>query len=157
SPQDLSCRWESGKPDDPRCVQAFRLGLNIVAYATGMQPPQPRLTQVAVLSGKDAPPPVSRGYLKVAQLKHGGDWQPAPRAMRNLMANVNAVAGINVALKTETRPFTDKALIDFKFMYMHGRGNFTFDKDELQHLRFNLKTGGLLLADACCGKEPFDK
>src|SRR6202020_930674 len=46
SPQDLSCRWESGKVDDPRCIQAFRLGLNIIAYATGMQPPQERLTEV---------------------------------------------------------------------------------------------------------------
>ena len=28
---------------------------------------------------------VPRGYLKVAQLRHEGDWQPAPRAMPNLM------------------------------------------------------------------------
>ena len=31
------------------------------------------------------------------------------------------------------------------------------DPDRLADLRFNLKTGGLLFADACCGREQFDK
>lgn len=157
SPQDLSCRWEANRPDDARCIQAFRLGLNIIAYATGMQPPQPRLFQQAVASTKADPPNIPRGTLKVAQIKHSGDWHPAPKAMRNLMEHVNQFAGIDVALKTETRPMHDRDLIDFKFLYMHGRNAFSFDKDELEPLRFNLKNGGLLFADACCGKDEFDK
>jgi len=156
SPQDLSCRWEMNKPEDPRCIQAFRLGLNIIAYATGMQPPQPRLFQPHVPSSKVDPPNIPRGALKVAQLKHGGDWLPAPRAMHNLMVHVNSFAGLDVALKTETRPFHDKDLIDFKFLYLHGRAAFKFDRADLDSLRFNLKNGGLLFADACCGKEAFD-
>ncbi len=157
SPQDLSCRWESGKPEDARCVQAFRLGLNIVAYATGMQPPQPRLYQPPVAANKSDPAVIPRGTLKVAQLKHGGDWQPAPKAMRKLMEHLNSFAGIDVALKTENRPLHDKDLVDFKLLYMHGRNAFKFDPDDLEPLRFNLKNGGLLFADACCGREEFDK
>jgi hypothetical protein len=40
---------------------------------------------------------------------------------------------------------------------MHGRKDFRFTPEQLKHLQFNLKNGGLLLADACCGKEAFDK
>ena len=44
----------------------------------------------------------------------------------------------------------------FKFLYMHGRKRFAFAEAELENLRGDLKTGGLLLADACCGKTEFD-
>jgi hypothetical protein len=157
SPLDMSCRWETGKPDDPRCVQAFRMGLNIIAYATGMQPPQPRLFQPQVASTKLDPPTIPRGTLKVAQLKHNGDWRPSPKALRNLMEHVNTHAGVAVALKTEERPIHDRELVDFKFLYMQGRNAFSYDREELDGLRFNLKNGALLFADASCGKESFDK
>ena len=75
SPQDLSCRWETGKPEDPRCVAAFNLGLNIIAYATGNEPPRPRLTKVEVAVVKDDPADIPPGVLKVGQLNHGGDWK----------------------------------------------------------------------------------
>jgi hypothetical protein len=48
-------------------------------------------------------------------------------------------------------------VIDYKFVYMHGRAEFHFEPAELTNLRFNLENGGLLFADACCGKEAFDK
>jgi hypothetical protein len=45
SPQDLSCLWESGDLKEARDVKAFQLGANIVAYATKMEMPPPRLTK----------------------------------------------------------------------------------------------------------------
>jgi hypothetical protein len=160
SPEDLSCLWESNKHDDEkfaegRAVQAFRLGANIVAYATGMEPPRPRLTEVALPTIKERES-IPRGALRVAQLKHGGDWHPAPRAMSNLMAHLNKLAGVDVAGKTAEMDLLNPSLIDFRFLYMHGRGDFRFQPQELDKLRFNLETGGLLFADACCGKEAFD-
>src|SRR5262249_34448945 len=47
-------------------------------------------------------------------------------------------------------------VMDYRFLYMHGRNNFSFRRDDLKNLRFNLETGGLLLADACCGSKSFD-
>jgi len=160
SPQDLSCLWESNKGNDDRfadgrAVEAFHLGANIVAYATGMEPPRPRLTEVplAVIKEREAIP---RGALRVAQLKHGGDWHPAPRAMANLMTHLSKLAGLEVAIKTAEMDVLNPSLVDFKFLYMHGRNDFHFAPQELDKLRFNLETGGLLFADACCGKERFD-
>src|SRR5262249_30276456 len=52
-------------------------------------------------------------------------------------------------------------VIDFKFVYMHGRKDFMKERDysteELKHLRFNLENGGLLFADACCGSKAIDR
>ena len=56
---------------------AFRLGANIVAYATGMEPPKSRLFDVK--PDREQAGKVPRGYLKVAQLRYeSSDWQPAP-------------------------------------------------------------------------------
>ena len=45
-PQGLSCWWESNQFDNqnPTAQMAFRLGANIVAYATGLKAPPPGLT-----------------------------------------------------------------------------------------------------------------
>jgi Domain of unknown function (DUF4159) len=48
-------------------------------------------------------------------------------------------------------------VLDYRFLYMHGRNAFTEKKEDLKKLRFNLKTGGTLLADACCGSKAFDE
>ena len=158
SPEDLSCQWESNKRDTPRGALAFRIGTNIIAYATGKEPPRPRLTKTDLANLKDDPRLVPRGFLKVAQLQHDGDWSPAPRAMGNLMAHLRDHAGMDVVLKRDTLPVHDKNLVDFKFVYMHGRKEFRqYSEAELKALRFNLENGGLLFADACCGKEAFDR
>jgi len=156
SPQDLSCQWESNEYDG-RARTAFRLGANIIAYATGLELPKPRLTEVAVASDKDDQRDIPRGYFRVAQLKFQGDYKPAPRAMRNLMDHMRKFAGLDVVLKTEEMQVFSRNVRDFKFLYLHGRGKFKFGEEELDNLRFNLENGGLLLADACCGQETFDK
>jgi hypothetical protein len=159
SPQDLSCQWESNDRDG-RARQAFRIGANIIAYATGKEPPRPRLTKAEVVNLKDDLRVVPRGFLKVAQLQHEGDWQPAPRAMGNLMAYLRDHADLNVVLKTEKLRLLkiEKSLVDFKFVYMHGRKEFRQPADaDMSPLRFNLENGGLLFADACCGSKAFDK
>jgi hypothetical protein len=155
SPQDLSCLWESNQFQAGRAQQAFRLGGNIIAYATGMELPKPRLSVQEVVRDDEARK-VPRGYLKVAQLRHEGDWQPAPRAMRNLMAFMQDKPRLLVSLKTEAMHPSQRDVLDYKFLYMHGRNPFTYAEPALANLRADLQTGGLLFADACCGKKAFD-
>src|SRR5262249_57867629 len=90
------------------------------------------------------------------QLRHEGDWQPAPRAMPNLMMEMRKL-GLDVALQTEDIRPGSPDLVDFRFLYMHGRNQFRLGDDDLKKLRFHLETGGLLLADACCGSRQFDQ
>jgi hypothetical protein len=155
-PDSLCCHWEVNQHEAGRGQEAFQLGANVVAYATGLEPPLPRLSHVDV-PRDDEIKKVPRGAVAVAQIKHEGDWHPAPKAMRNLMREI-AKEGIDVALKTEELSIDDKNLSDYKFLYMHGRKEFQIGARELEDLRFNLKEGGaLLFADACCGSRAFDK
>jgi hypothetical protein len=154
SPRTVSCWWDSNySADRGRCGEAFKLGANIVAYATGLEPPKPRLTQVDVLRVDDQRKP-PRGYFKVAQLRHDGDWTPAPRAMAYLMQEMSRL-GVDAASQREEVYPSRKNLVDYRFLYMHGRNDFSYDKEALAALKFNLETGGLLLADACCGSAQF--
>lgn len=161
SPKDMSCFWE-GNVIEGQGDRAFKLGTNILAYATGKVPPKPRLTEMEVVRGKDDGSGIRRGYLQVAQIQHAGDWKPAPQAMRNLMDHVNRLGGINVVRSPEHTRIYDAKVLKHKFLYMHGRGKFAFreaadEESQLDYLRFNLNNGGLLFADACCGNEEFDK
>jgi hypothetical protein len=164
SPQDISCLWEANKQDSPEGKLAFRVGGNIIAYATGLEIPKPRLTPVEVVRDDSKGAVIPRGYLKVAQLRHDGDWQPAPRAMRNLMTHLQEKSRLPVSLKTEAIHPGQRDVLDHKFLYMHGRNSFSYsaagqppgDPQSLANLRANLRTGGLLFADACCGKKAFD-
>jgi hypothetical protein len=156
SPQDLSCLWESNQWQNGRGQLAFRMAGNIIAYATGMEPPKPRLSPTDVVQDDPSGKEIPRGYLKVAQLRHAGDWQPAPHAMRNLMDHLRKRARLDVALQTKPIYATDPDLLDFRFLYMHGRGSFTLSPEAIKNLRLDLETGGLLFADACCGKKAFD-
>jgi hypothetical protein len=156
SPEDLSCFWENRALKTDRGQLAFEVGGNIIAYATGMEPPQPRLSKADVIKGDEEGKRIPRGYLKVAQLRHDGDWQPAPNAMRNLMDHLRKETGLNVALQTQAVRATEQGLADYRFLYMHGRGLFDLTPAGIQNLRLDLETGGLLFADACCGKAAFD-
>lgn len=158
SPQDVSCWWEGNRTDDGRGQLAFRLGVNVVAYATGREPPRPRLTPHTVVREARPPGPPKRGAFEAGQLFHrGGDWQPAPRAMTNLLEHVEKEYGVPVKIRTRRVNVTDDGVKDVKFLYLHGRDTFKYAPAQLADLRFNLENGGLLLADAACGKVAFDK
>jgi hypothetical protein len=155
SPVPLAGYWEANLyKDKDRGQKSFELAANIVAYATGLERPRPRISPVAIVTDNPREKP-KRGYLQAGQLRHEGDWQPAPRAMRNLMLEGRRV-GLDVVLKTKAIYPSDEAVLDYRFLYMHGRNAFVTKKEDLKHLRFSLKSGGLLLADACCGAKAFD-
>src|SRR5262249_34190947 len=86
SPQGLSCYWEHNHSDKGKGREAFRLGANIIAYATGLEPPRPRLTKMEVVKTDDEKK-VPRGFLKVAQVRHEGKRQAA-QAVANLMTEM---------------------------------------------------------------------
>ncbi|HEY1378118.1 MAG TPA: DUF4159 domain-containing protein [Gemmataceae bacterium] len=169
SPQPLAGYWEvnrwtprgnlppvNDRGLNDRGTQAFRLAGNVIAYATGLEMPKPRLTKVEVADDSEDRH-VPRGFLKAAQLKHEGDWQPAPRAMPNLMRYLRGEHKLDVTLQKEDLPIGSPDIFLYKFLYMHGRKAFDVPAEQLENLRADLKTGGLLLADACCGKAEFDR
>jgi hypothetical protein len=135
---------------------AYLLGGNIIAYATGMEPPKQRLSFTRIVeTGKDRTPP--RGYLKPAQIRLPGEPPPAPAAMRNLMNYLRNAARIDAVLQTESLTVSDDDLFKFRFLYAHGRKAFQFTPDEILNLKATLQAGGTLFADACCGSPEFTR
>jgi Domain of unknown function (DUF4159) len=169
SPQPLAGYWEEGRfspkvgervGDNERGKLAYRLAGNIIAYATGLEPPKPRLDKPKVLDPKDDKSVVGARYtIELAQVRHdGGDWQPAKNALRSLALNARDKYLIDVSLaKVDVRMSRKEELWSSKFLYMHGKGKFTTEEDETKYMRAHLEVGGTLLADACCGAEPFDR
>jgi hypothetical protein len=169
SPQPLAGYWEEARfmpkvkepvADTERGKLAFRLAGNIIAYATGLEPPKPRLDKPKIIDAKDEKGvAVARFQIELAQIRHdGGDWQPAKNALRALALNARDKYLIDVAIaKRDVRMSKKEEVWASKFLYMHGKGKFTVDEAEVANMRANLDLGGTLLADACCGATPFDE
>jgi len=165
SPQDHSCLWDkwSIQPVPKRTAEfnalllrSMRVGVNVVAYATGREPydkldaPQ----EDAESAGRDK---IERGLLQVAKLRHTGDWDAAPRALKNVLIALNRTSGLLASTRQRNLVPSDPNLFRYPLAYLHGRSNFRFSPQEIQSLRKYLDAGAVLFADACCGSPQFDQ
>jgi hypothetical protein len=159
SPSPLAGYWEERRfmPADARSPKtrgekAFCLARNVIAYATGLELPKPKLTRTILAPKAEAG--IARSKFRAAQLRYVSDQSqqppPAADALRNLMAYLGQNAKLDVALTSAVLAPGDDALSRFKFVYLHGRKPVSFTPDEADNLKANLQTGGLLLADAAC-------
>src|SRR5262249_5288926 len=85
SPQDLSCYWNQAETSvsNPAVIKSIKVGQNVAHYSTGREWPADKLTVREVkVFGSEAP---KRGALRIAKLRHAGDWNVAPLAVPNLM------------------------------------------------------------------------
>lgn len=164
SPDDLGCLWEHWLPFDPpdrtpkltgMVTQKMRVGVNVVAYATGREPPT-KLDVRTDLDDDGKADAVERGLLQVAKLRHSGNWNAAPRALHNLLIALNKNVGLAAATQQNSLVATDPDLYKYPIVYMHGRTAFTLGAKEVEKLREHLDRGAVLFADACCGAPAFD-
>jgi hypothetical protein len=163
SPEPLAGYWEESKYM-PKAGQAaanrgelsFQLAANVIAYATGKEPPKRRLAQKKVVDAKADDRAPRNGFVQPVQLRLD-EAPPAEAAMRNLAAYLRDLARLDVVQgKTLTLSLNDPSLFQFKFLYMHGKKEFTLDAEAVENVKVNLQTGAVLLADACCGSPAFD-
>ncbi|MBY0586454.1 DUF4159 domain-containing protein [bacterium] len=154
SPQDLSCQWEHA--DEPDSQTALKVGANIIAYAVGPEDLRDKLEDRIVVD-KVQEDTIKRNFLQIAKLKHNGDWNPAPLAIRNLMASLREVVKVDVIAQERVIDLVDPNLTNYPLAYMHGRSRFQFDRREKETLASYTSTGGVLFVDACCGNERFDE
>jgi len=158
SPSDLSCYWNQAEHGmtNPAVIKAVRVGQNVIDYVTGREMPADKLAVREVRNFKtDAP---KRGALRIAKLKHSGDWNIAPLAIPNLMDALHRPPlSYDVVITQKDLIASDPSLIYYPLIYIHGRAVLTFGKDDLDALRRHLEPGGgTLFADAACGSTAFD-
>jgi hypothetical protein len=158
SPRDLSCYWNLSEhhPTNTAVIRAVKVGQNIIDYATGREMPADKLV-IRELHNlkKDAP---RRGALRIAKLKHAGDWNIAPQAIPNLMDALRKPPfKLDVVMTQKDLIPSDPNLIYYPLIYIHGRGTISFSKEEMEALLKHLDPGGgTLFADAACGSPAFD-
>lgn len=157
SPRDLSCLWEQG--DIPVLSErAFQIGTNIAAYAVGRRPLRDRLDAVVVPLEADAPAlsaPPARGALQLGQVVYEGDWRPFPYALTGLAEFLRDELSFDVVTRYRTVRLREEQLRTAPILFMAGHYAFELSGEERVALREHLRRGGTLIADACCGTEPF--
>lgn len=164
SPVDLGCLWQKWMKHDPlkrnealiqRIFRSTSIGVNVLAYATGREPPVK--LDVNDPSQKKSTNEIDRSRLEIAQLRYQGNWDIAPKALKNLLQGLNEAAGIDAFPQRKTIPITLSELKKFPVVYMHGRYRFRLADQERDSLRDYLSRGAVLFADACCGSPRFDE
>jgi hypothetical protein len=158
SPADLSCYWNQSErsPNNPAVIGAIKVGENVIDYATGREMPADKLTIRETHDFKaDAP---KRNALRIAKLKHAGDWNVAPQAVANLMDVLSKPPFRYDVVKTQYDLYPrDPNLIYYPLIYIHGRAALSFGKEDLEALRRHIDpASGTIFADAACGSTAFD-
>jgi hypothetical protein len=156
SPVDLTCGWDGHThPRGLRVVpnQARQIGANYVTYLLGNFQLARFLSTAKVYHEADAP---SRDDFVMAQLVHEGDWDPDPSSVHNLLKHARDHSTMEVKFKRAAIRLSDPRVATFPLLYMTGHFEFQWSEDDVLRLRRYLQAGGMLLADACCGRLPFD-
>ena len=156
SPRDLTCGWDGHEhPRGTRVVidQARQIGANIVTYILGTFQLGRFLSSTKVYFEATEP---SRDDFVFAQLKHEGDWDPDPSAVHNLLKHARDNSTLEVKFKRQNVLLSDPKTAEYPLLYITGHREFHWDKEEVGRLQRYLKAGGMLLADACCGRTSFD-
>ncbi len=157
SPDDLSCDWNQIETQSelPRVTKATRIGQNVVDYATGRELPADKLAVPDVKDFKSDPG--RPGALRIAKLRHAGDWNVAPLAIPNLTTTLRDKLKFDVVIDHKELFPTDPNIIHYPLIYIHGRAALSFDEADKVALRKHLDPGGgTLFADAACGSPAFD-
>ena len=153
-PQDLSCAWHQDRPED---LGAFKLAANICAYATGMEPLKDKLDKVNVVKVQEVlEGSARRGALIVGKVRHNGKWNMDALAVPRLLSDMTQNANLTIFTRHHPLGLTDKDLYDYPLLYMSGAYSFTLPDEEKARLKEYLKRGGVLFANALCGKAAFD-
>ena len=159
----LSCLWELSRGGRQRqytpMVHAkvdagLSIGINVLAYATNREL---KFKDMIPRTTADQTPsdPFNRGRLYVANLRHPGGCNAAPRALFNLMEAAAGQLKIRVSPQQEELSITDPALFDYHLVFMHGRGAFSLTPSERSQLKTYVERGGMLFANSICASKAF--
>ncbi len=157
SPFDLSKLWEF-MDANPATDQAFQVGANICAYATGREPLPEKLDQQRAAEPEpDAPTQKKlRGAFTFAQMTYSGDWDTGPLVGKRVSTHLRQAVGMTTASTRKEVALADPDLFEYPFLFMSGRDRFRLTEAERARLGEYLERGGFLFAEAACGSPEFD-
>lgn len=158
SPIDLNCGWDVARNPIKGGIlyhqdDAVRLGVNVVTTVLANFQYARAWGTAKVFHEQDDK---TRDQLVIAQIVHGGDWDPTPHALPNLMKYVQQNTTLNVQFKREAIDPADADVFKHPVLYLTGLRDFKFSDAQVQRLGAYLRSGGVLVADAAAGRKAFD-
>lgn len=159
----LSCLWELSRTgrdrDYPDAIKAqlragLAIGANALAYATNREL-RPKDMIPAKIVEKEARDLSTRGRIYIANLRHPGGCNAAPRALVNLMESAGRELHLRTGAETREVNITDPSLFDYHLVFMQGRNAFHLTDAERKQLRTFVERGGLIFANSICASKAF--
>lgn len=141
--------WQAYKSDS-----AFKLGVNILSYASAMRAWSKNAAQAMRFVDK------LKSYsdtVSVAQISYDGIWKTRHAGLAVMLQTFNARTGIPVKFGLKELRLTDPAIFNSPVIYMTGHESFELKPEEKVMLKKFLENGGFLFGEACCGRKGFDK
>jgi hypothetical protein len=154
---DCSCGWDGHTHERGKRVMpgdARKLGANVVTYCLATYELGRFLSTERVYHQKGEP---TRDQLVIAQVIHDGDWDTQPSSLAALLKHVAENTTVEVQFKKEDVDLRSVDAFAHPILYMTGHREFALSEEEVTNLRRYLSAGGVLLANACCGRKGFDR
>ena len=145
---EVKDEWQAYKPES-----AFRMGVNILSYASAMRAWAKNAAQSMQFVDK------LQSYtdtVSVAQVRYDGVWKTRHAGLSVMLQTFNARTGIPVKFGLKELKLTDPAIFNSPVIYMTGHEAFQLSADEKAALKKYLENGGFLFGEACCGRKGFD-
>jgi hypothetical protein len=95
--------------------------------------------------------------LRIGQIVHEGDWQPDPVALVRLSEFLRDELAIDVVTQYAPVRLAADDLRSYPVLVLTGHYALALDSSQRQALAEHLRRGGFLLAEACCGRQAFDR
>ena len=140
--------WQAYKPES-----AFRLGVNVLSYASAMRAWAKNAAQAMKFVDKQE---TYTDTVSLAQVVYDGVWKTRHAGLSVMLQTFNARTGIPVKFGLKELRLTDPAIFNAPVIYMTGHEHFELSAPEKASLKKYLENGGMLFAEACCGRKGFD-
>jgi hypothetical protein len=152
----MAVGWQGDVKDEYQAYRpqsAFRLGVNIMTYASAMRAWAKNAAQAMKFVDKLESYTDTMG---VGQVVYDGVWKTRHSGLSVLLQTFNERTGIPVKFSLREMRATDPDIYNAPLLYITGHEHFDLKDDEVAALRNYLSNGGFLFAEACCGRKGFD-
>ena len=152
----LDIGWDALDDDSLRgysVKSAQQLGVNLLSYATAQQAWSKQAAHAMQFVDQD---PGSAGKMFVAQVIYDGEWKTRHAGLSVLLHQFNQKTEIPVKYAVKELELSDPAIYDAPLLYITGHEDFHLQPAEAAALRQYLQKGGMIFAEACCGRKAFD-
>lgn len=152
----LAVGWQNAVQEGQQAYSsesAFKLGVNIFAYASAMRAWSKNAAQAMKFVDN---PEAHSDKVAIVQLKYDGVWKTRHAGLSVLLQTFNARTEVPVKFQVKEMRLTEPGIFNAPLLYLTGHEAFELSQKEILQLRKYLQSGGFLFAEACCGRKGFD-